>query len=60
MAKRPWFQKQFVGRPAGKLEVKTDVKIISGATITSAAVVRSIQKAIAIVKSYRQKNSTAK
>ena len=60
VAKRPWFQEQFANRPADKLVVKTDIKIISGATITSAAVVRSVQKAIAIVKSYRQKKSTAK
>lgn len=52
-AKRPWFQEQFVGKPSKELKVGEGLKTISGATITSEAIARSVRRAIEIIRLYR-------
>ncbi len=52
--KRPWFQTQFEKRSLDQMELKRDIQIISGATITSAAVNRSVQRAIQIIQAFRK------
>ena len=52
--KRPWFQNQFSGRKSHELKLKQGIDVISGATITSAAVARSVSKAVEIINIFRQ------
>ena len=62
---RPWFQKQFIGKPAKDIRVDKDggeIVSITGATITSRAVTNSIRKGIEWLGNYvkfeRQKNTS--
>lgn len=42
----PWFLRQFIGKPAGNLQVKKDIDAITGATISSRAVMDAINKTV--------------
>jgi Na+-translocating ferredoxin:NAD+ oxidoreductase subunit D len=44
--KQPWFLRQFSGRKAGELDLK-NIQAITGATVTSGAVLESVKKSVA-------------
>ncbi len=59
--KRPWFQEQFNRKSLDMLELKKsalnkdkEIQAISGATITSAAITRSVQRAIKVIQAFRK------
>lgn len=44
--KRPWFLRQFVGKPAATIEVNKNIDAITGATVSSKAVTEAVNKAV--------------